>query len=204
MKQIQASMAKAQFAELLDRGRTRRDHRHHAAWQADRTTRQGRRRASRRRAAGDGRNQGNAQDGRTGDRRGNPGLAGRRPQIAVPFVLDASVVGCWCFHGRTRRPRRRRVGSAEASTEKVPASRCIGGLKFATSLLQGERRGRLTEDYTARFFRIMHDFPIDHAPLPHDAVIDARAATPPDDSTMPFISNSPSAKDWRSPHWITN
>src|SRR3974377_2032416 len=79
------------------RRRTWRDHHHHAPRPADRAnrTRDGSP------AAGDRSGAGGyprvAQAYGQGFRRGNFGVASRRPQITMALVIDASIVAAWAF-----------------------------------------------------------------------------------------------------------
>jgi predicted nucleic acid-binding protein len=92
----------------------------------------------------------------------------------VPFVLDASVVGCWCFHDENdaRADAAWDLLQVEQEVARVPLH---WWFEIRNVALQGERRGRLTEDYTFRFFRIVERFSIDHAPLPDHASVLALA-----------------------------
>ena len=89
----------------------------------------------------------------------------------MPFVLDASVVGCWCFHDE----HDARADAAWDLLERDRESAVVPlhwWFEVRNVALQGERRRRLTEDYTSRFFRILERFAIDHAAMPeHTAVL---------------------------------
>ncbi len=92
----------------------------------------------------------------------------------MPFVLDASVVGCWCFHDENDA----RADAAWELLEFGEESAVVPPLwwfEIRNIALYGERRGRLTEDYTSQFFRIIGRFPIVHAPLPDHAAVLALA-----------------------------
>jgi len=89
----------------------------------------------------------------------------------VPFVLDASVVGCWCFQDEhdARADAAWDLLEHERESAIVPL---LWWFEIRNVALHGERRGRLAEDYTSRFFRILDRFAIDYAPLPeHTAVL---------------------------------
>ena len=92
----------------------------------------------------------------------------------MAFVLDASVVGCWCFHDEND-------ARADAAWALIEADQEIARVplhwwfEVRNVALQGERRGRLTEDYTFRCFQIIERFSIEHAPLPDYAAVLALA-----------------------------
>lgn len=88
----------------------------------------------------------------------------------MPFVLDASIVGCWCFHDENdaRADAAWDLLELDGESARVPLH---WWFEVRNVALQGERRGRLTEDYTFQFFRIIERFTIDHAPLPHHAAV---------------------------------
>jgi predicted nucleic acid-binding protein len=88
----------------------------------------------------------------------------------VPFVLDASVAGCWCFQDEDD-------ARADAAWDLLELDRESAVVplhwwfEVRNVALQGERRRRLTEDYTSRFFRILERFAINHAALPEHAAV---------------------------------
>ena len=136
------------------RGRARRDSRHYAARQADRRIVQPRcgQPQAKTHCARWPRSRNCARQHRRRHRRRNSRVARRRPKIVVPFVLDASVVGVLVLSGRNRcgRDRERWICSiARATIAVVPAA--SGGLKFATSMLLGERREAVDADNEPRF-----------------------------------------------------
>jgi predicted nucleic acid-binding protein len=88
----------------------------------------------------------------------------------VPFVLDASVVGCWCFQDENDA----RADAAWDLLERDRESALVPlqwWFEIRNVALHGERRGRLTEDYNSRFFRILERFAIDYAALPDHAAV---------------------------------
>lgn len=92
----------------------------------------------------------------------------------MPFVLDASVVGCWCFQDENDA----RADAAWDLLERDRESALVPRhwwFEIRNVALHGERRGRLTEDYTSRFFRILKRFAIDYAALPEHAAVQALA-----------------------------
>ena len=89
----------------------------------------------------------------------------------MPFVLDASIVGCWCFQDENDARAQVAWNLLELDHESavVPLH---WWFEVRNVALHGERRGRLTEDYTSRFFRVLERFAINHAPRPeHVAVL---------------------------------
>ena len=64
----------------------------------------------------------------------------------MPFVLDASVVGCWCFQDENDA----RADAAWDLLERDRESALVPlhwWFEIRNVALHGERRGRLTEDY---------------------------------------------------------
>lgn len=92
-------------------------------------------------------------------------MARRRAKIAVPFVLDASIVGCWCFHDEhdARADAAWNRLEREGDRALVPAH---WWAEIRNVVLQGERRDRLTEDYAAQFLSRLERLAIDHVSLP--------------------------------------
>jgi predicted nucleic acid-binding protein len=84
----------------------------------------------------------------------------------VTFVLDASIAACWCFHDE-HDPR------ADAAWELLLHERARVPIQWwfeiRNVVLQGERRGRITEQYTADFLQRLERFAIDSADLPDQA-----------------------------------
>lgn len=92
----------------------------------------------------------------------------------MPFVLDASVVGCWCFQDENDA----RADAAWDLLERDRESALVPmhwWFEIRNVALHGERRGRLTDDYTSHFFSILERFAIDYAPLPEHAAVLALA-----------------------------
>ena len=89
----------------------------------------------------------------------------------MPFVLDASIVGCWCFQDE----HDARADAAWDLLERDRESALVPlhwWFEVRNVALHGERRGRLTEDYTSRFFQILARFATVAAPLPeHSSVL---------------------------------
>ncbi|TMJ01930.1 MAG: type II toxin-antitoxin system VapC family toxin [Alphaproteobacteria bacterium] len=89
----------------------------------------------------------------------------------MPFVLDASVVGCWCFQDENDA----RADAAWDLLERDRDSALVPlhwWFEIRNVALHGERRGRLTEGHASHFFLILERFAIDYAPLPeHTAVL---------------------------------
>lgn len=92
----------------------------------------------------------------------------------MPFVLDASVVGCWCFRDENdaRADAAWNLLEFERQSALVPAHWWFEVRNIA---LLGERRGRVSENHTSRFFGIIERFAIIHAPLPNHANVLALA-----------------------------
>ncbi len=89
----------------------------------------------------------------------------------MPFVLDASIVGCWCFHDENdvRANAAWDLLEVDQKSARVPQH---WWFEIRNVALQGERRGRITEDYTSQFFKIIERLSIDSAPLPsYQAVV---------------------------------
>ena len=86
----------------------------------------------------------------------------------MAYVLDASIVACWCFHDEDH-PR------ADAALELLDNERAIVPLHWwfevRNALLLSERRGRTTEQYTTHFLDHLERFPIDIAALPNPAPV---------------------------------
>ena len=170
MKQIQASQAKAQFAELLDqveRGETVVITRHGKP--IARLVRENdERRADALRAMAEIK-----ELRKTAGRATVEEILAWRDEgrkIVVPFVLDASVVGCWCFQDE----HDARADAAWDLLERDRESALVPlqwWFEIRNVTLHGERRRRLTEDYTSRFFRILERFAIDYAALPDHAAV---------------------------------
>lgn len=92
----------------------------------------------------------------------------------MPFVLDASIVGCWCFQDEHDVRADTAWDLLELGNERalVPAH---WWFEVRNVVLQGERRGRVTETYTAQFFRGIAKFAIDQTALPDQIEVFALA-----------------------------
>lgn len=90
----------------------------------------------------------------------------------MPFVLDASVAACWCFHNEDD-PR---AGAAYdllyADYALVPF---MWWFEVRNVVLLGERRRRISEDYAAGFLNRLDRCAIEFAALSDDAPIFALA-----------------------------
>jgi predicted nucleic acid-binding protein len=88
----------------------------------------------------------------------------------VPFVLDASIAGCWCFHDE-------HDVRADAAWDllELKKDRALVPIHWWAELrnivLQAERRARVTENYSAQFLGRLERFAIDHAPLPDQLAV---------------------------------
>ena len=88
----------------------------------------------------------------------------------MPFVLDASIVGCWCFHDE-------HDSRADAAWDRLESKkdRALVPLHWwfevRNIVLQGERRGRVTEDYGAHFLRRLERLAIDQTALPDQTAV---------------------------------
>jgi len=92
----------------------------------------------------------------------------------VPFVLDASVVGCWCFHDEND-PRADAAWDLLELHHESALVPLQWWFEVRNVALHGERRGRLTGDYVSRFFQILERFAISYATLPEHAAVMALA-----------------------------
>jgi predicted nucleic acid-binding protein len=83
----------------------------------------------------------------------------------VAFVLDASIVGCWCFQDEddARATAAWRLLESSSDDALVPAH---WWFEVRNVVLQGERRGRVTAESGGKFIAGLERFVIDHAPLP--------------------------------------
>ena len=90
----------------------------------------------------------------------------------MPYVLDASIAGCWCFPDE-RDPR------AEAAVDLLDEERALVPLhwwfEIRNVVLLGARRSRITEEHALRFLVRLNSLPIDLARLPGDAAVYALA-----------------------------
>jgi predicted nucleic acid-binding protein len=83
----------------------------------------------------------------------------------VPFILDASIVGCWCFHDE----HDARADVAWDRLERGRESALVPThwwFEVRNILLLGERRGRVTEAYSGGFLQRLERFAIERAGLP--------------------------------------
>ena len=90
----------------------------------------------------------------------------------MTYVLDASVAACWCFHDEQDH-------RADAAFDRLDNERAVVPLHWwfevRNVVLSGERRGRITEQHTARFLDRLERFPIDLAALPEGTAVLALA-----------------------------
>jgi predicted nucleic acid-binding protein len=81
----------------------------------------------------------------------------------LPYVLDASVTACWCFHDE-HDPR------ADAAYDLLDDDRALVPLHWwfevRNVVLLGERRQRISEEYAAGFLDRLERFPINLTALP--------------------------------------
>lgn len=81
----------------------------------------------------------------------------------MPFVLDASIAACWCFHDE-HDPR------ADAAWSRLDHERArvpiLWWFEIRNVILQGERRGRVGETNTTGFLGRLQRLPIDLVALP--------------------------------------
>jgi predicted nucleic acid-binding protein len=81
----------------------------------------------------------------------------------MAFVLDASVAACWCYHDEED-PR------ADAAFARLDEERAVVPVHWwfevRNVVLVGERRKRITEQYSSEFLDRLNRFPIDLAALP--------------------------------------
>jgi predicted nucleic acid-binding protein len=91
----------------------------------------------------------------------------------LPYVLDASIAACWCYHDEAD-------VRADIAYELLATDRAIVPLhwwfELRNVLLTGERRKRVAEQHTTRFLAQLVRLPIDFAPLPSgtDVILLAR------------------------------
>jgi predicted nucleic acid-binding protein len=88
----------------------------------------------------------------------------------VPIVLDASVVGCWCFHDEQDGRADAALDLMEFENERaiVPAH---WWFEVRNVVLQGERRGRVSEAQATRFLGRLDKLAIDHDALPDQVAV---------------------------------
>lgn len=92
----------------------------------------------------------------------------------MPFVLDASIVGCWCFHDAhdVRADTAWDLLELKQERARVPA---LWWFEVRNVVLLGERRGRITGDHSVEFLRILARLAIENASLPDDIAVLALA-----------------------------
>jgi predicted nucleic acid-binding protein len=90
----------------------------------------------------------------------------------VPFVLDASIAGCWFFEDENDI-------RAAAAWNRLEEDRAVVPLQWWFEVrnicLLGERRGRVTEAQTEEFVRELSRFAIDFDGLPDQGTVMAAA-----------------------------
>jgi predicted nucleic acid-binding protein len=90
----------------------------------------------------------------------------------VAFVLDASIVGSWCFHDE-------HDARADAACDRLFDDRArapiLWWFEVRNVVLLGERRKRITEQYALEFLDRVEDLAVDLAPLPDQVVVLALA-----------------------------
>jgi predicted nucleic acid-binding protein len=86
----------------------------------------------------------------------------------LPFVLDASIAACWCFHDE-HDPR------ADAAYDLLYDDQALVPLQWwfevRNVVLLGERRQRISEDYAASFLDRLERCSIELAALPDHASV---------------------------------
>ena len=92
----------------------------------------------------------------------------------MPLVLDASIVGCWCFHDEHDARAELAWDLLESKGEHalVPLH---WWFEVRNLVLQAQRHGRVTEDYTMQFLHGLERFAINLAPLPDQGAVFALA-----------------------------
>jgi predicted nucleic acid-binding protein len=90
----------------------------------------------------------------------------------VPFVLDASIAGCWFFDDEND-------VRATTAWNRLEQDRAVVPLQWWFEVrnicLLGERRGRVTEAQTEEFVRELSRFAIDFDSLPDQGTVMAAA-----------------------------
>jgi predicted nucleic acid-binding protein len=90
----------------------------------------------------------------------------------VTFVLDASIVGSWCFHDE-------HDARADAAYDRLFDDRArapiLWWFEVRNVVLLGERRKRITEQYALEFLDRVEDLAVDLAPWPDQVVVLALA-----------------------------
>src|SRR5690348_709360 len=99
-------------------------------------------------------------------------MARRRPSLAMPFVIDASIAASWYFDDE-RDPR------ADTALSLLNDDSAIAPLhwwfEIHNVILLGEGRRRGSERHTADFVATLHNMPIELADLPEQLAVLALA-----------------------------
>ena len=90
------------------------------------------------------------------------------------FVLDASVVGSWCFPDESHPNAEAAFRRIADETAFVPS---LLWFELRNVLLMGERRNRLSEVQTARFLKYIGELPIQVDHDPDDGLVLSLART---------------------------
>ena len=92
----------------------------------------------------------------------------------MPFVLDASIVGCWCFYDEhdVRADAAWDLLELRGESALVPIH---WWFEVRNVLLYGERKGRITEDYSVQFLQRVERFAIGQDLLPDQLAVFALA-----------------------------
>jgi predicted nucleic acid-binding protein len=80
----------------------------------------------------------------------------------MPFVLDASIAACWCFHDENDPRADAAIGRLINDSAVVPL---LWWFEVRNAVLLAERRRRVTEQWAAAFFDQLHKLRIDFAEL---------------------------------------
>lgn len=88
----------------------------------------------------------------------------------MPFVLDASIVGCWCFHDEHDARADAAWDLLELNKERalVPLH---WWFEVRNVALYGERRGRVTADYVTQFFQRLERMTIERVAVPDQTAV---------------------------------
>lgn len=90
----------------------------------------------------------------------------------MPFVLDASVAACWCFHDEDDSRADAAYNLLYAEYALVPF---MWWFEVCNVVLLGERRRRISEDHATSFLDQLGQCTIEYAPLSDHAPILALA-----------------------------
>ena len=99
-------------------------------------------------------------------------MARRRPEIAVPFVIDASLTASWHFEDERSIAAEAILDSLERDTAYAPL---IWWFEIRNVLALGERRKRASQEDTADFLAFLSQLPIGLDSLPDDESVMALA-----------------------------